>query len=395
MNDDNRDRFASLQLFAAHLSPRERERMLRSLAPLVMSSMTGTCSADVPLSTSTFGDMKAKAAALWSVSAVCLEMFMAGEDEPIPDSQLVGAVRQVFVLAKKTRDYTLVKQFDSVIALRNGAYPNGVAFTARDIVWTGFYADAEVMTPAGATVRVLRDWKAALGGNSSQLFVLADGCILSANTSNDRIVKFNAALRVERYYVGLTRPRGVAGDGRFVYCADTGANRLVFFDAASGEQTLVVTSIPGATPERLGQPTGMELVRPHSDSHSEPLAGILAVADRDHHRLLVLSTAGLLLRVVGCAAGGCPSRELGRLNEPNDVAVDPDGRLLVYDTRHKRIAVFNQDGSFVCAVLEGFFRDSGNTYSSISCCQETGKVVVSDNDHHRLCFLEPYLAEND
>ena len=55
--------------------------------------------------------------------------------------------------------------------------------------------------------------------------------------------------------------------------------------------------------------------------------------------------------------------------------------------------MFTLEGEFVCEVMRGFFRDSGSTYSNISCCRLTGRITISDNGNHRIALVRPELRE--
>ncbi|CAK9077290.1 Hypothetical protein (Fragment) [Durusdinium trenchii] len=76
-----------------------------------------------------------------------------------------------------------------------------------------------------------------------------------------------------------------------------------------------------------------------------------------------------------------------KLGMPNDVVADAAGNLLVMDTRNERVAVFRQDGTFIASIMEGFFKDKGNTFSYLACNVETGVVALSNNDMHELALL--------
>jgi len=68
---------------------------------------------------------------------------------------------------------------------------------------------------------------------------------------------------------------------------------------------------------------------------------------------------------------------------PNDVKLDTDGNFLVYDTGNRRLCIFDQEGTFLLSVLDGFFRDTGNTFSAI-CVASSGTIAVSDNDNQQV-----------
>eukprot|EP00913_Durusdinium_trenchii_P034551 g32323.t1 len=115
----------------------------------------------------------------------------------------------------------------------------------------------------------------------------------------------------------------------------------------------------------------------------------------DRVLLLSLDEMELLreLPMEGSASG------VTKLGMPNDVVADAAGNLLVMDTRNERVAVFRQDGTFIASIMEGFFKDKGNTFSYLACNVETGVVALSNNDMHELALLSTdparlWLAEN-
>ena len=52
----------------------------------------------------------------------------------------------------------------------------------------------------------------------------------------------------------------------------------------------------------------------------------------------------------------------GELDEPSGVCVDHTGRIIVADTNNERLQIFEEDGSFVCSVLQGEFGSSGRVW---------------------------------
>ncbi|HKQ63188.1 MAG TPA: hypothetical protein VJS92_18010, partial [Candidatus Polarisedimenticolaceae bacterium] len=125
--------------------------------------------------------------------------------------------------------------------------------------------------------------------------------------------------------VGLSRPEGVACDGRHVAVADTGGGRIVLFDA-SGEALLPQGVL--ALPE-LPQP--------------------LRLAFRPGGGLLVLD--GKSRRIGRVAAGGAFEGWL-EIDAPGGVTpkslqVGADGKVYVLDVKGRRVLVAGADGQLV------------------------------------------------
>lgn len=161
---------------------------------------------------------------------------------------------------------------------------------------------------------------------------------------------------------------GVAAFGDRLFVADGYDRAVHMFGFADGS----------ALGKLASSTTGHEFVMPAGIALLDDR--LLAVADRgaDIVHLLSLDTLEVV-RQIGA----------GRLKEPNDVVVDTGGNLLVMDTGNERIAVFKEDGSFVCGVMSGFFKDHGNTFSYLACDHDTGRIVVSNNDEHKVVVLAP------
>jgi sugar lactone lactonase YvrE len=125
------------------------------------------------------------------------------------------------------------------------------------------------------------------------------------------------------------------------------------------------------------QPSGLAIVEDR----------LLAVVDRGSNVVKLVSLE--MMKQVG---------QVGwkELMEPNDIAVDVEGNLLVMDTGHERIAVFSSQGTFVASVMPGNFKNYGTTYSYLACNMRNGHVLVSVSDANSVGLLNPhheYIAE--
>ncbi|HUF40196.1 MAG TPA: flippase activity-associated protein Agl23 [Anaerolineales bacterium] len=100
----------------------------------------------------------------------------------------------------------------------------------------------------------------------------------------------------------------------------------------------------GDAPGQLNAPRGLAV----------GLDGTLFVADSRNHRIQQFSTTGELLNSWGsfadAALGNAPG---GTFNEPWDIAVAPDGSLVVADTWNHRVQRFTAEGEFI--TMWGFF----------------------------------------
>jgi len=160
----------------------------------------------------------------------------------------------------------------------------------------------------------------------------------------------------------ITCAVGITASRDRVFISDGHEHAVQAFSLADGTW---VASLAGY----FFQPSGLTIIE---DRH-------LAVVDRGSNvvKLISLET----MEAVG---------QVGwkQLMEPNDVAVDGEGHLLVMDTGHERIAVFNSNGTFLASVMPGLFKNHGNTYGYLACNMETGDVAVSVSDTNSVGLLK-------
>lgn len=128
----------------------------------------------------------------------------------------------------------------------------------------------------------------------------------------------------------LSSPRGVAADSRAVYVADPGTSSVRRLDLATG----TISTLAGPV-------TGTPLDNPAS---LLPTATGLLVADAGSNRVLRIAPSGSVTVVVGTGSNGpAMSRTVAQaalkvnLAQPQGLAVEADGTLLVADTAHQRL----------------------------------------------------------
>ena len=138
---------------------------------------------------------------------------------------------------------------------------------------------------------------------------------------------------------------------------------------------------PGANPGQFAYPRGIAV-----DSK-----GDFYVADSRNHRIQkirgsdwqVLWAKGGLFDAAKAAGGDSKKLDtlsLGKLNEPNGVAVGPDGKVYVMDTWNGRVQVWNPKGSAITAFTtdDGFFAPREIVVDS------NGNIYVADTGKHRI-----------
>jgi sugar lactone lactonase YvrE len=229
------------------------------------------------------------------------------------------------------------------------------------------------------------------------------------DANNNRVQIFNISYPASPSYVatigGLNNPSGVAVDDNFIYIADTWNNRIqiytridrVYIGTIGGEwgsgnnqfrnPTDVVAMTIGTYPNaelhlfvadfvntRVQQfkitsvsPFAFQYVRTYgttgvpyvTDGYHYNTPSSVAVApdgsiyltEDKGHRLVKLRPDGTPIWIVGAAGvKGDWDASNDRLNNPDDLALDANGRVYVADRWHGRVQIYNPDGSYYTTV---------------------------------------------
>ena len=102
--------------------------------------------------------------------------------------------------------------------------------------------------------------------------------------------------------------------------------------------------------------------------------GLIAVADQEKHRIVIIDMEGNCVRNVGCYGNSA-----GQLNRPTDVTYLNDDNILVADQLNHRIQQFNvQTGNSVKSFGKKGTRDGEFKYPVSVCVDDVGRVVVAD-----------------
>jgi RHS repeat-associated protein len=247
--------------------------------------------------------------------------------------------------------------------------------------------------------------------------VLPDGRVVIADTDNNRIRRVAtdgtiATIAGDGEYgasgdgsaatsARLSAPRGIAADENgAVYIADTGANRV----RRIGTDGKITTVAGGGHPAdglgdngpageaRLSGPTAVAVAAD----------GAVYIADAFHHRVRMVGTDGLITTVAGTGSPGFTGdggpASAAALRQPQGLAVDPDGQLLIADTGNHRIRRVGVDG--VIATIAGGsapaddLGDGGlataarlSSPTSLAIAPDAG-ILVADAGHARIRRLE-------
>lgn len=162
-------------------------------------------------------------------------------------------------------------------------------------------------------------------------------------------------------------PKGVAVDSKnFVYVVDSNNCRIQIFDP-EGKLYKVVGSI-GSIAGMFATPQGICL-----DSKDR-----MFVADTRNHRIQVFESFKLV-SVIGDLGDGDSQFRL-----PTACQVTPSGEIMVLDSKHGLVKVFDKDGNF-----ERGFAGEGNETGRLNSPQgmileHDGSLLVADTGNHRL-----------
>lgn len=276
----------------------------------------------------------------------------------------------LMVVTKRTRDYTRISEFDRVFQC--ALYPNGVLINKRGELLSCHYSgQLQVYDNNYALSREL-----SLPVNNPSQMAFAD--------TGDLLIGFNSQIGVFdgetfefKRWIGsnLRYIRGLAVSSSYVFASDTHSNQIHKYRLEDGALLDSFGKREGDC--SFNHPCGLRVLDDR----------LLVVADRRNNRVRLLDLDGSHIANIGAQTDDAQAEAV--LCEPNDVAVDPDGNLLVMDTVNERIAVFREDGALLASVMPGFFKDHRNTYSYVSCNQVTGAIVTSNNDEHSIAVLSP------
>jgi DNA-binding beta-propeller fold protein YncE len=185
--------------------------------------------------------------------------------------------------------------------------------------------------------------------------LLAFLVLLSPFAAAQPVVK---TTQVAEFAGGLAQPHDAAfsPDGKLVYVTDMRNSRIVVLEA-------MTLKLVGTFGER-------ELSNPHDAQFDR--AGQLLVADTGNDRVAVYDVAGARAKLVG---------ELKGVAGPEGVAVTPDGRVVVSNTRAATLSVF-RDGRLERTVGARGARDGefANPHDVEAAADSSVYVVDSGND---------------
>jgi len=260
-----------------------------------------------------------------------------------------------------TRDYSLITKPKYTISGNSLTYPGGVVFIKQKLLAVGYYY-GQITIWDIKSQELIREQK--FDGQCSTL--LTFGSLIVCLMRYAKILILDSNLNEIGQIKFPGRSEGIAISERSGWIAITKCidGEVIFFDIKLIEKNVLepkaVMRIDG-----FNWPTGICF---NQDST------LLAVCERRSNQVSLYS---FLKKEVLFSFGS------NTLLQPNDVKLDTDRNFLVYDTGNRRLCIFDQEGTFLLSVLDGFFRDTGNTYSRLV-VDASGTVAVTDDDAHQV-----------
>src|SRR6201999_3444713 len=107
----------------------------------------------------------------------------------------------------------------------------------------------------------------------------------------------------------------------------------------------------------------------------------LIVADDAHHRLAVFDTGGRFIRTIGSGPGPQPNQ----LQNPYDVAADPQGRVYVADNSNHRVVRFGPASAYASRARFGSYGTAAGQlmYPRGIAADAAGNSYVADPGNNR------------
>ena len=130
--------------------------------------------------------------------------------------------------------------------------------------------------------------------------------------------------------------------------------------------------------------------------------GTLFIADRSHHRVRRITSAGQITTVagtgvIGASGDGGPAVD-ATLNRPSDVAVDNFGNLYIADTSNRRVRKMDLAGIITTVAGTGSFGSGGDGGPAVDAqlsdlegvfLDGPGNLYIADTSNHRVRRVDP------
>lgn len=269
------------------------------------------------------------------------------------------------------------RTIDAVIGLEPGAAPEGRLARPFGVV-SGAAGEVIVADPDGRQVVRLRDDRDAAPiecagrpwGAPMAVARAADGTLYVADAARGAVVRVGAGGECRDLSADLARPTGVAVSGDAVFVADPPRHEIVVLSTAGG--VVRRFGARGDEPGQLNFPTAVALDGPDR----------ILVVDALNFRIARFTLDGRWLGAFGSAGD-----EAGEFSRPKAVATDPAGNIYVTDAQRDLVLVFRTDGSFDYPIGETGIAP-GRFAMPTGLDVAGGRLVVADSHNRRVQIFE-------
>jgi DNA-binding beta-propeller fold protein YncE len=272
-----------------------------------------------------------------------------GENKPPVPAGQKGKKKQSWmdrVAGMQTTDNGSLKR-DYVHML---ARPYGIGVDSKNRVYVAdsFVSAVFVFDLEKKETKLLRNGAEGKFGTIIGLTVDSADRLFVVDALLHRVAVFSPDWKLETYFGDdhLEHAGGVAIDeeNRFVYVVDTGAQRVVVFDADSFKFLRYI----GGPPKSVGDEDAGVLSKPSNVAVDNE--GIVYVSDTMNNRIQIFDADGKFISMFGKAGDGP-----GDFARPKGIAIDPDNHVWVADAFTNRVQIFDREGN-----LLGFFGTGGD-----------------------------------
>ena len=182
---------------------------------------------------------------------------------------------------------------------------------------------------------------------------------------------------------GLDKPQGVSADNGTVYVSNTDDN--VVASITSGTTTAVTGSLESSGEAGDGgQATAATVAHPAGTA--EDAKGDIFIADTEDNVVREITPSGVIHRIAGTGKGGARlvlgRAALSELDQPQAVAVAPNGDVLIADTVNNRVLAVTPSGKIGVVAGDGIrgYRGDGRLGALAELNQPTGVAVDGQGD---------------
>lgn len=236
--------------------------------------------------------------------------------------------------------------------LVQNSYAQNAIVEKGEVVFVNSWPNKEMMQAKKSFFKHLNDFVfgssdlkltkpvALLRDSLSNYWVLDQECklILEGNSKEYKSPKF-----IEKEKRDLSSLVSIANfsDGRMLVC-DSYLNKVFVVDPNNKSFISLNDSL------NLLRPTGIVY---------SPISNLIWVAETGEHHILVLTTNGDVVKVIGKRGNGN-----GEFNFPTSMALDKAGNVYVVDAMNFRVQIFNKEGEFLN--MFGSNGDGSGTFAS-------------------------------